>query len=796
MPGLPYPDPRTRSKRPLRALSRHESFTPATIITPLIAQGLRIIALSTCKEWLLDRGFGSPWVLSRTLSLVGLVVTVWWLISRQPAPSPNWGSLAVASAALLIQYWTLYAALGRLPITIVLVFTHASTSWISSLLSSASPHKSAYVLSALSLSALSSAYTATSFDPNPSLRSVFPAYAFLILHAIAALICQRSLEVLTVGVRSHLSAKAMAFAAAGSISFLAALFTQIMPDSTPPVLPLGSLLPIPLLAASILYPPKFPSTSPTSHPPLGSTIPIILSFPLDIIISTMFGVIAFRKWPGIFPLFVAGILYTALCAPVTKASELQSAMTAKQLHTYLDTVLSNPESRNISYFLALNLAYMGIQITYGVWTNSLGLISDAIHMFFDCIAIAMGLLASVMATWPPDERFTYGYGRIETLSGFANGIFLILISIFIVFEAIQRILDPPEMNTSQLLLVSTMGLGVNLFGMFAMGGHHHHHHGGHGHSHGKGNGHSHGHCRDHDHDHGHNHGHENGHHHRNHSHHDHPPLYPHADHDQHGHGPPPLHGHGGENIPNQTRTHNVSNEPGDEEQHPDIQSPIVINDHDALLSHASPSRSHVHSHSFSHLSLALFDAQSSLPDATESPVTPSYSFTEDAHVAKHHPENVHSHHGHADHGHSHNMRGVFLHVMADTLGSVGVIVSTLLIQLYGWTGFDPIASLFIATLIVASVVPLVIDCGRVLSLDLGGQEDVLLHIHGVEAYAHPRFWPRDAETLVGSITIHVARSPHDKSQLRVPLADVVRDVDRVLRRGIPMLTELSIQVEG
>lgn len=87
---------------------------------------------------------------------------------------------------------------------------------------------------------------------------------------------------------------------------------------------------------------------------------------------------------------------------------------------------------------------------------------------------------------------TYRYGRIETLSGFANGIFLILISIFIVFEAIQRMyvtftlvraftkastsisLEPPEMNTSQLLLVSSLGLGVNLFGMFAMGGHHHH----------------------------------------------------------------------------------------------------------------------------------------------------------------------------------------------------------------------------------------------------------------------------------------------------------------------------------
>ena len=78
-------------------------------------------------------------------------------------------------------------------------------------------------------------------------------------------------------------------------------------------------------------------------------------------------------------------------------------------------------------------------------------------MAFDCMAIGVGLFASVMATWDPNERFTYGYllkiffatesnltdyifsyGRIETLSGFANGIFLILISIFIIFEAIQR----------------------------------------------------------------------------------------------------------------------------------------------------------------------------------------------------------------------------------------------------------------------------------------------------------------------------------------------------------------------
>ena len=56
------------------------------------------------------------------------------------------------------------------------------------------------------------------------------------------------------------------------------------------------------------------------------------------------------------------------------------------------------------------------------------------------------------------------------------------------------------------------------------------------------------------------------------------------------------------------------------------------------------------------------------------------------------------------------------------MGSVGVIISTLLIQFYGWTGFDPIASLFIAILIAASVIPLVMDTGKILALDVADRD--------------------------------------------------------------------------
>lgn len=98
-----------------------------------------------------------------------------------------------------------------------------------------------------------------------------------------------------------------------------------------------------------------------------------------------------------------------------------------------------------------------------------------------------------------------------------------------------------------------------------------------------------------------------------------------------------------------------------------------------------------------------------------------------------HSHHGHDHHGHDHHGHGHHdhnhllpvsshdisdassgstariMQGVFLHVLADTLGSVGVIISSLLIEQFGWMVADPLCSMMIAALIVLSVIPLMKD---------------------------------------------------------------------------------------
>lgn len=136
------------------------------------------------------------------------------------------------------------------------------------------------------------------------------------------------------------------------------------------------------------------------------------------------------------------------------------------------------------------------------------------------------------------------------------------------------------------------------------------------------------------------------------------------------------------------------------------------------------------------------------------------------------------------------MHGVFLHVLADTLGSVGVILSTLLIRYTGWTVWDPLASLFIALLILASVTPLVLESGRVLALDIGDDASVRralteLNTSGVD-FSAPRFW-QDVNGLRGSLHL----------QLQGSRLGVDRMKGKVRQALEPLgLKELVIQAEG
>ncbi|CAJ0944393.1 unnamed protein product, partial [Mesorhabditis belari] len=272
----------------------------------------------------------------------------------------------------------------------------------------------------------------------------------------------------------------------------------------------------------------------------------------------------------------------------------------------LREILANNDSRRIFWFLCVNLGFCGVEFMYGFWTNSLGLISDGFHMLFDCSALVMGLVASVMSRWPATKNYTYGFGRVEVLSGFINALFLCVIAMFILIEALERLFDPPNINTDKLLFVAVSGLIVNLFGMYSF-------HGGDG---------------------------------------------------EHGHS---HHGHS---------------------------------------------------------------------------------------------------HGGGSHGHSHanaNMEGVFLHVLADTLGSVFVIISTLLIQWFGWTWVDPLCSLILSLLILGSVYPLLTSSAKTLLQNIPDEFDEefeyhlseALEVDGVESYSQAHFWQLKSDLNVASVHVHV-----------------------------------------
>jgi zinc transporter 5/7 len=153
------------------------------------------------------------------------------------------------------------------------------------------------------------------------------------------------------------------------------------------------------------------------------------------------------------------------------------------------SILCERDSRRIAYFTCLNFGFMLIQAFYGWVSGSLGLLSDTVHMFFDCLALVIGLGAAVASKWPTSPEMPFGWGKLNVLAGFGNGIFLMLVSVEFIWEAVEGIMEGTELrHVEELLVVSTLGFLVNMVGLFAFGhAHHGHDHSDHDHSHGHGN---------------------------------------------------------------------------------------------------------------------------------------------------------------------------------------------------------------------------------------------------------------------------------------------------------------------
>src|SRR5215218_1191830 len=128
------------------------------------------------------------------------------------------------------------------------------------------------------------------------------------------------------------------------------------------------------------------------------------------------------------------------------------------------------DARALTIALVLIVSFMGLELVAGILASSLALISDAAHMLTDAAALALALVALRIARRPPRGAMTYGFGRVEILSAQANGITLVLLALWIVFEAIQRLVSPPDVEGGIVVIVALVGIVVNLAATFVLAG--------------------------------------------------------------------------------------------------------------------------------------------------------------------------------------------------------------------------------------------------------------------------------------------------------------------------------------
>ncbi|HET7149428.1 MAG TPA: cation diffusion facilitator family transporter [Candidatus Nitrosopolaris sp.] len=125
--------------------------------------------------------------------------------------------------------------------------------------------------------------------------------------------------------------------------------------------------------------------------------------------------------------------------------------------------------------LILTSIYFVVQVIAAISTRSLALLADAGHMLADVAGLALVIFAINYARKPATVQHTYGFYRVEILAALLNGVVLILISLYILYEAYRRVFEPPEIQGLPMIIVAAIGLGVNFTGIRMLGSNGHIH---------------------------------------------------------------------------------------------------------------------------------------------------------------------------------------------------------------------------------------------------------------------------------------------------------------------------------
>lgn len=129
-------------------------------------------------------------------------------------------------------------------------------------------------------------------------------------------------------------------------------------------------------------------------------------------------------------------------------------------HAHSKTTQDN--ERRVLWAMILTGLFMVAEVVGGILSGSLALIADAVHMLTDFAALALSWAAFRAAHKPHDERRTYGYHRFQVLAAFVNGLTMVAVVGWILFEAVRRFFDPVEILATPMIIIAVLGLLVNI----------------------------------------------------------------------------------------------------------------------------------------------------------------------------------------------------------------------------------------------------------------------------------------------------------------------------------------------
>ncbi|KAJ3434819.1 zinc transporter [Anaeramoeba flamelloides] len=330
-------------------------------------------------------------------------------------------------------------------------------------------------------------------------------------------------------------------------------------------------------------------------------------------------------------------------------------------------LISDKDSLRILIFLIANIIFMFVEFLYAYLSNSLSLLSDAFHMLFDCVSLFMGLVASYYIKFPPNEQFTYGYHRVEFLSGFGNSIFLICVSFIVITEAIERFVTVHTIDTENLLLVSVLGLLINVVGIF---------------------------------------------------------LFDDRGNDKQQAVPSNQNQNQNQN---QNHDHDQSQKQQQQKQNQNLikkQKTLGLN---ASLDKNQKKPSNKNSNTLS--------SQMTTKSQNSTIVLPGMNGTNE------------------------NIEGIWFHVLSDAMGSVAVVISTILVKKYGWYWIDPLCSIIISFFIFMSVYPLSIRTSKVMKQYVptalsNGFNDAIVNarnVPGVIEISDSNIWALSNSIIIGTL---------------------------------------------